>query len=113
MWKPDPSQIITAEQRQAEAEAAARLAAFPPLSPEQFHAMLNITGHRADVEAVLEAMSDPENGAYDPVFVGVARARLDYATHFNRDDPLLETMADMIGLTAEQVDDLWTAARNL
>lgn len=42
-----------------------------------------------------------------------ARIEWEYATDIRRDSPLIDALAPMLGLTSEQVDDLFRAAEGL
>lgn len=72
------------------------------LEPYQFHALLNITGYVHDIDSLLADA--------DPVYAGAARSKLDKSTFYRRDDPLLTDLFAAVGLTPEQVDDLWLDA---
>lgn len=58
-----------------------------------------------DVEAAITALAEPARSA--------ARIEWDYATEVRRDWPLLVQLADDMGLSAAQVDDLFAAAAAL
>jgi len=75
------------------------------LEPDQFHTMLNLSGYLPDIEAVLAASDDM-------VFVAAARAKLQFAKHFVRDDPLVVGLAQSIGLTPEMLDSMWDQAHS-
>lgn len=55
-----------------------------------------------DVEAAIEAMSDPAKTA--------ARIEWDYSNTLRRDHPLVATLGAGLGLTSGQLDDLFIAA---
>lgn len=75
------------------------------LEPDQFHTMLNLSGYLPDIEAYLATSEDA-------VMVASARARLQYAKHFVRSDPLVVGIAAAIGLDPEVLDSLWTSAQH-
>lgn len=110
MWTPDPSQIITAEQKAAEAAAAARKAEFPNLYPDQFWFGLRAAGYEDDVRAWVASLNDPANPDYDPVTWAAASAKLEFATFFERDHPLVEAARQAIGLPVQELDALWKFA---
>jgi len=55
-----------------------------------------------DVEAAIDAMSDPAKAA--------ARIEWDYSNTLRRDHPLVTTLGAGLGLTSGQLDDLFIAA---
>ncbi len=55
-----------------------------------------------DVEAAIDAMSDPAKAA--------ARIEWDYSNTLRRDHPLVATLGAGLGLSAGQLDDLFIAA---
>ena len=63
---------------------------------------LHAAGLLAGIEAAINALDEPER----------SHARIDWeaATEFRRDFPLLVQLAAALGLTAEQVDELFSAA---
>ncbi|MGD9476159.1 hypothetical protein [Shinella sp. G-2] len=97
MWKPDPSQIITAEQKAAEARAA-RLV---PLSPRQLWLVASRIGiTKVQVLALVDVMEDQE-AASD------LRIEITEATTFERGHPAMDDLAGLLAIPAEQFDDLW------
>jgi hypothetical protein len=110
MWTVDLDTVITAEQRAAEAAAAAHLAEFPNLEPDQFWFGLRASGHEQDLRAWLAAANDPESPSYDPVFWAAATAKLEFAKYFERDHDLIEAARQALGMSAAQLDDLWRFA---
>jgi hypothetical protein len=110
MWSPDPSIIITAEQRAAEAAAAARKAEFPNLEPDQFWFVVRASGHEQELRDWVASLNDPESPNHDPMAWAVASAKLDFAKFFERDHPLVEAARHALGMTAQQLDDLWKFA---
>ena len=116
MWTVDPSQVVTAEQKAAEAAAAARLAEFPNLEPDQFWFGLRVSGHEQDLRDWLANMlvntGTPEapSANYDPVAWAATTAKLDFAKYFERDHPLIEAARQALGMSAIELDDLWKYA---
>lgn len=76
---------------------------LPNLAPYQFHAMVALTGYDADIRAAIAA--DP-----DPGFAAAALAKYLYSTYYKRTDPFVEGLAQVVGLTGEQLDALWANA---
>lgn len=107
MWTPSPDQIITAEQREVEAAAAARLAQFPNLEPDQFWFGLRAAGYEDDVRAWVAGLRDT-----DPTTWAWASAKLEFATYFERDHPLVESFRAAIGMPETELDALWSFAAN-
>ncbi|HEV7344140.1 MAG TPA: hypothetical protein VGN60_00715 [Devosia sp.] len=119
MWSPDPSTIITAEQKATEAAAAARKLAFPDLEPDRFWFGLRASGYDADVRAFVASLDEPtiegENGHepnpyYDPVAWASASAKLEFAKYFERDHPLVLAAQQAIGISEAELDALWQFA---
>ena len=100
MWSPDSSIIITAEQREAEAAAAARKTEFPNLEPDQFWGVLRATGYE-------QPLLDWIAGIEDPVQRAFVSAKLEFAKYFERDHPLIEEAILALGITTTELDDLW------
>lgn len=110
MWSPDPSIIVTVEQRVAEEAAAARKAEFPNLEPDQFWFVVRASGHEQELRDWVASLNDPESPNYDPMAWAVSSAKLDFAKFFERDHPLIEAARDALGISVEQLDDLWKFA---
>jgi hypothetical protein len=102
MWTPDPSIIITAEQKSAEAAIAERKAQFPNLEPDQFWFVVRASGHEGDLWVWIDSHQET-----DPLFWAAASAKLDYAKFFERDHPFVEAAREALGLTPGELDDLW------
>jgi hypothetical protein len=49
----------------------------------------------------------------DPTQRAVAKARLDYSIEYSRHDPLIATLAPVVGFNDEQIDALWNQAAQL
>ncbi len=77
-----------------------------PLQRYQFMAMLEIAGLKAVVDQAIDTIDDPVQRA-------VARARYENEQTFDRQDPLLVTLAAAGKLTTEQVDVYWMQAKDL
>lgn len=107
MWKPDPSIIVTREQKLAEAAAAARLAQYPNLEPDQFWFVVRASGYQPDLLAWVAAMNDPDSPTYNPVEWAQASAKLEFAKFFERDHPFVEDARQAIGLSSAELDALW------
>ncbi len=82
-------------------------ASLPALTARQFRLGLIEGGFSlSDVEDALAAISDPVERQKGQV-------EWEYATQFNRLHPLVVQLSETLGLTPEQVDDLWATALNL
>lgn len=101
MWTPDPEQISTAEQR----AAAERAAQLTPLNAAQFRLGLLNHGLLHQVDDAIAALDEPERAA--------AEIEWEYRTSFHRDNPLVVALSAHIGLTDEQIDDMWLEAKDL
>ena len=78
-----------------------------PLSPAQFHAMVDILGKRQDIlRAVEQVYSTPEA-------LAVAKQKFERATVFKFDDPMIEPLRKAAGLTKEQLASAWLQAAQL
>ena len=78
-------------------------ATLPDLAPFQFWAIVDISGHRAALEAFAETL--PGNQKI------VAKAKLQHTLSFRRDNPLVEAARQGIGLTDAELDALrWTGS---
>ena len=75
------------------------------ITPRQGLIVLSRAGLLATVQAAIAGM---EGQAGDE-----ARIEWEYATYWRRDWPLLESVASGVGLTSEQVDDLFVQAAQI
>lgn len=100
MSKIDWSQVITREEREAEAAAAARRAEFPDLEPDQFWGVLRATGYEQPLRDWIAAIEDP-------IQRGFVSAKLEFAKYFERDHPLVEEARLALGVSEIELDDLW------
>lgn len=71
-----------------------------PLKRWQFQAMVDYLGVGDEIEAAINAMTDPMQKA-------VAMARYKDSDIYRRDDPLIGQLAPVVGLTDQQIDDAW------
>lgn len=74
-------------------------AQMQPLSARQIRLGLLELGKLKDVDAVIANLEEPEKSQ--------AEVSWEYATTFNRLDPILLLVLDALQLTAEQVDEVW------
>jgi len=103
----DWSMMITAEQRTAAAALAARKAEVPDLMPDQFWFILRAAGYEDAVRAWVAALNDPDEESYDPLLWAAVSAKLEFATFFERDHPLVEAAREALGIDPAVLDDLW------
>lgn len=75
------------------------------VSPRQARLALLGIGMLSAVEQALASVPGPQGEA--------ARIDWEYATEVRRDSPLIAALAPALGLTSEQVDDLFRAAEGL
>jgi hypothetical protein len=87
------------------AQTAAADEPLPSLEPWQFFAMLDLSGRRADLDAYIEALPEPQRT--------VSKAKLNHSLVFLRDNDLVLAAKDALGLTDAELDTLWMQARAL
>lgn len=81
--------------------------AFPAITPRQLRLALVESGTPlSTIEAALDGIQDASARA-------LAKIEWDHATQFNRMDPLLLSIAGVVGYTAEEIDALWMWAAGL
>ena len=73
----------------------------PQLTPRQVRLVLNTAGLRAAVEAAVAAADQDTRDMWD------------YSSVFLRNDPVLLTMAASLGITSQQLDQLFTDGAQL
>lgn len=78
---------------------------LPNLYPDQFWFGLRAAGYEDDVRAWVEGLK--EN---DPVTWAWASAKLEFATFFERDDPVIEDLRIAVGMPEVELDALWAFA---
>ena len=97
MWTPDPSDIITAEQK----AASARAEAMTPLTRRQLWlAAARIGVTKEEVLALVAAMADQE-AATD------LKIEIEEAQSYERDHPAMDDLAALLAIDPLQFDDLW------
>ena len=74
---------------------------LPALSARQFHLALAVNGLTAAVENTIAAIPEPGQT--------LIRIELEKATVFERDYPLLVSLASALDLSDEQIDAMWAA----
>lgn len=80
---------------------------MPVLTARQLRLGLVLNGiSLSSVEAAIDAIEDPTDRE-------VARIEWEYATTFERSHPLVNQIGAALGLTPEQIDDMWTEAATL
>jgi hypothetical protein len=78
-----------------------------PLTARQLRLGLVTNGiSLSSVEAAIDAIEDQTDRE-------VARIEWEYATTFERSHPLIEQVGAALGLTPEQIDDMWAEAATL
>lgn len=79
---------------------------LPDITPRQLRLALVMNGiNMSDVEAALDTLPEPHKS--------YASISWNYAVAFSRRDPLVDSVALMLGWTSEQLDDLWVFAGKL
>lgn len=76
-----------------------------PLPRWKFHAMLEILGKKAQVEAAIAAMPLPEGA--------IARAKYYQASSFSRNDPLVLQLIPVVQMSEGEIDAAWRTAIEL
>lgn len=104
------SSELTVEQLYQAEQALALLSEFNPtsqtVSPRQMRVALITNGiSLQDIEDVLNSLTEPQQS--------IARVTWEYSIEFNRNNPILTGLAPMLGLTEQQVDDLFILASTL
>ena len=94
-WLEITQEEWTALNTQAEPTPEQKRAQMRPLSARQVRLILNIAGYRAAVEAGVSQASQEVQDEWN------------YANEFERTSPVLNGMAQALGLTDEQVDAMF------
>lgn len=103
MWTPEPADIITAEQRAAEAKKAMLV----PLSPRQLRlVMLGIGITTDDIENQILSIEDETERSF-------AEIEWRWATQYDRNHWLVEYLRHEMQFEVDEFDDLWIWAASL
>lgn len=79
---------------------------IPPVTPRQIRQALILSGvSLSSIDAALGSLAEPTRS--------LALAEWDYSVSFHRDRPLVASVAEMLGWTSQQLDDLWLFAGTL
>jgi len=79
----------------------------PPITARQLRLCLVLNGISLDlVESAIDSIEDKTERE-------VARIEWEYATVFERSHPLIEQIGTSLGLTTEQIDEMWQEAITL
>lgn len=74
------------------------------VTPRQMRVALILSGISMDsIEAIIDGLGEPQRS--------IVRTTWEYSTEFQRDNPVLNQMAPLLGLSSAQVDDLFILAR--
>jgi hypothetical protein len=77
-----------------------------PVSPRQIRTALVISGVSIQaIEQGLDSLNEPERS--------IAKIAWEFSNEFNRNNPLVDSLAPLLGLTQEQLDSLWELAKTL
>jgi hypothetical protein len=95
--------VVPFSQEEIDARAEqSRLSAIPyAVSPRQIRQGLTAVGLRASVEAAIAVANQDTKDWYE------------FATTFERNNPLVLTLATALNVTERQLDDLWTYSGSL
>jgi hypothetical protein len=78
----------------------------PSVSPRQMRIALITSGvSLQDIEDTLDSLPEPHRS--------IAKVTWEYSVEFQRNNPILISLAPMLGLTEQQVDDLFILASTL
>jgi hypothetical protein len=104
------SSELTIDQKLQAEEAIALTPEFNSIpqivSPRQMRIALIISGiSPQDIESALDTLPEPNRS--------IAKTTWEYSVEFQRNNPILISLAPMLGLTEQQVDDLFTLASTL
>lgn len=84
---------------------------LPNLEPDQFLAAVKFFGFEAALLAWVDGLkpTDLENPTYeqDLAFWSMVSAKLERAKFFERDHPMIEGARQALGLTEQQLDNMW------
>lgn len=76
------------------------------VTPRQMRVALIMSGiSTANIEAMISALPEPDQS--------IVRTTWEYSTAFERENPILNSMASNLGLTQSDVDDLFILAATL
>lgn len=79
----------------------------PPLNPRRLRLGLVTNGFALEqVEAAIAAIEDPQQRE-------IASIEWEYAPEFERDHPLIAQIGAALGLTGQQIDDMWRLAQEM
>jgi hypothetical protein len=78
---------------------------IPPVSPRQFRQALVLMGMYDQIEPALNSLPEP--------LKSLALIAWEYSLSFDRNDPLVDQVAQGLGWPSDQVDDLWRYAATL
>jgi phage terminase large subunit-like protein len=77
-----------------------------PVSPRQIRTALVLSGISIQtIEQALDSLNEPEKS--------IAKIAWEFSNEFNRDNPLIDSLAPVLGLTSAQLDALWNLAKTL
>lgn len=79
---------------------------MPALKPYQFRAIVELSGLEPAILAAIEAVPDEVEKV-------VARNRYRRSDSYRRTDPMFDDLSPAVGVSAEQIDALWTWAQTL
>ena len=78
---------------------------IPSLQPYQFFAVLELSGKKDALYDFINNLPIPNNV--------VAKAKLEHTLSFNRNDPLVLSAQQALGLSEQELDNLWAQALTL
>lgn len=78
---------------------------YPPLAPWKFHAIIALNNLTETLNQAIDSL--------DPQAKIIVKTKLERVTEYHRDDPLIDQLGGAIGLTSDQIDNIWTQAHDL
>lgn len=78
---------------------------LPDLAPWQFRAVLHLSGRQADLQAFIDSLPEPQKT--------IAQAKLEYTLVFERNNDLVLTAQQALGLSDAELNTLWNQALTL
>ena len=84
---------------------------LPNLEPDRFWMALRFFGYEQSLRDWVSGLQplDPESPSYaqDLAFWSAVSAKLEWAKYFERDHPMIDGARQALGITEQQLDDMW------
>lgn len=92
-----PEEVAAWEAEQANYEPPSP---YRPLKPYQFWGAVRATDHEQDLKDWVATIEDPMQR-------GIASAMMEFSLEFRRDHPLMEAARVALGMSEQELNDLW------